>query len=396
MAVEDTIQLPAAGLDRDDILSALSDETDETPAEEISEEDETVDDSDDSEESEDAAKEESESEEPEEEEPIAEDLDYTEIPRRQEVLKAYPDFDKKFPGIFKAVYREQQYSEVFPTITEAKEAVERVGVFNKIESDLLNGNIEDLFTSIKGANGKAFDQITGQLLSTLRRVDEKAYYGTLNQVISNALSTAFEKGKGDNDDQLQIAAQLINKFIYGTTKITPVAVPVVTKAPEATELTKREEVFAEQQLNVAVNDITTRTDNTIKATIDKHLDPKGVMTKYLKGKATEDALKLVREGITAEPRFKALLNNLWKEAHKANYNEASKLKIRNALISRAKTLLPGVLQKVKAEALRGSSSRKDSKDEKSIAPKRLTSSKPSKEKAAPAKNMSTFDFLNQD
>lgn len=333
------------------------------------------------------------------EEKEEDELSYSEVPKRQEILKAYPDFEKKFPGVMKAVYREQQYAETFPTIVEAKEAANQLGMFHELENDLLGGNIEKLLTSVKRSNEEAFGQITGSLLQTLEKVDRTAYLGTLNHIVSNALFTAFKSGESSKDEQLQIAAQLLNKFIYGTTDIVPSR--QIQKDPGITakevELNQQREMFANDQLSRAVDNITTRVDNMIKSTIDKHIDPKGVMTSYVKSKAVEDALKLAKDGVSTDPRFRGVLNQLWKDSAKNHYNEASLLKIRNAIISRAKTLLPSVIQSVKASALKGSTIRtRTEKEDKPIRSSSQAATRNSSSKKDIPRGMSTLDYLNQD
>src|SRR5215469_7143808 len=74
-------------------------------------------------------------EEPKEEKPEEEieeevklnddDIDIDSPVKRKELLAAYPDIFKKFPYLEKSMYREQQYSELFPTMSDAKVAAER-------------------------------------------------------------------------------------------------------------------------------------------------------------------------------------------------------------------------------------------------------------------------------
>ncbi len=69
------------------------------------------------------------------------DDDYADIPKRQQILKEFPELFKKFPAIEHAIYREQQYAEVFPTINDAKEALARNQDFKSFENELFSGDL---------------------------------------------------------------------------------------------------------------------------------------------------------------------------------------------------------------------------------------------------------------
>src|SRR5216684_2440964 len=70
---------------------------------------------------------------------IEEEEKYEEIPKRQAILKEFPELFKKFPAIEHAIYREQQYAEIFPTLDDAKEANARLDDFKAFESELFDG-----------------------------------------------------------------------------------------------------------------------------------------------------------------------------------------------------------------------------------------------------------------
>lgn len=327
---------------------------------------------------------------------------YTDVPKRQVILKEFPELFKKFPGLEKSIYREQQYAELFPTISDAREAADRLADFKSFEGELFDGSIEGILKSVKSSNEKAFGKITGGILQTLHKVDEKSYYSTLNHVIKSALSTAFKSAKSSGDDQLEIASQLLHKFIYGSTTVSEPEIVANEPDEKESKLTEREQNFAKQQLGNAINDVSTRTDNLIKSTVDKYIDTKSVMTSYVRGKAVDDVMTRVRSNIDGDARFKAVLDKLWQASARDGYSEVSKTKIRNALISKARTILPGIIQKVKVDALKGLATRtreaSEPKDEKPLPSGRASASNTSSgsKKGEVPKGMKTLDFLMQD
>lgn len=327
------------------------------------------------------------------------DDEYEDLPKRQLILKEFPELFKKFPQIEKAMYREQEYARVFPTISDAKEANERLQDFSKFEGELLNGNLESTLISVKNANKESFSKITSELLQTLEKVDKDAYLGTLSHVVKNTIFSAYDFAKKNGDEQLEIAAQLLNKFIFQTTNVTPSRIePKRELTDQEKQLSVRESAFAKQQLETAVDSVSTRVESAIKSAVEKSLDPKGLMTPYVKNKAMDDILSQARTEILNEPRFRALYDKMWLGAAKENYNSDSRDRIRKALINRAQSVLPDIIRRVKADALKGQTTRlvnKKTDDE----PEEQGSRVPTKRNTSvkePKRGMSTLDFLNQD
>jgi len=80
-------------------------------------------------------------------EPDEEDLELITPLRRKEILAKYPNLFKDLPYLEKAYYREQKYTELLPTIKDAEEAVAKAQTWDKLESDLTEGNLKDILGS---------------------------------------------------------------------------------------------------------------------------------------------------------------------------------------------------------------------------------------------------------
>src|SRR4030095_10511453 len=116
------------------------------------------------------------------EEPSEEQLELVTPVRRREILKKYPNLFKEFPYLEKAYYREQQFTELLPTIDDAKAAVEKSQILDRFEGDLMSGNAETVLKAVQASNPKAFLKIVDDYLPTLAKVDEKAYFHVLGNV----------------------------------------------------------------------------------------------------------------------------------------------------------------------------------------------------------------------
>lgn len=346
------------------------------------------------------------------EEPTEEDLELVTPVRRREILAKYPKLFKDFPYLEKAYYREQQYTELLPTIDDAKIAIDKSTTLDKFENQLMSGSTEDILKAVKDTDENAFFKIVDSYLPTLAKVDEKAYHHVIGNVIKRTIIEMVNEARANEDNkQLEAAAQLLNQFVFGTSKF---ANPTVLskeqpKDTKNNELEEKERQFNQRQFESARDDLSTRVNNILRSTIEAHIDPKDSMTDYVRRNAVREALENVENLVSQDSRFKVLVDKLWNQAFKTNFSKKSLDDIRSAYTSKAKTLLPSVIKKARNEALKGLG--KKVKDEETIeseendstvSPKLRTSTSSStnsgrsvkdQAKAIP-KGMKTLDFLN--
>jgi len=385
---------------------------DDTPPESDDDEDTEKDDKDDDE---DEELDELESLEDELEGPTDEQLELVTPVRRQEILKKYPKLFKDFPYLEKAYYREQQFTELLPTIDDAKEAVEAKKTLDNFESDILQGNTQKLLQAVQKGNKAGFNKLVNNYLPNLRAVDEKAYFHVISNVVKHTVAAMYGDGKENDNEDLQNAAIALNKFVFGTTKYTPAQNLDDSDAngqgdKKSQELAEKERRFNEQRLTTARGELKGKVDNVLKNTVLQHIDPKSSMSDYVKKNASRDALETLNTLIERDTRFKVLVDKLWQRAAQKNYDKTSTDAVRSAILSKAKTLLPAVIKRARNEALKGIGKRvkddsedKDDSDKNPKATIRKSESsevKPRTGKIKSAKDiparMSSLEFLNSD
>lgn len=390
------------GKEKDKEDDEITDETDEEVEEEIEEADELA-----------------ELEE-EIEPPSEEQLELVTPVRRKEILKKYPSLFKDFPYLEKAYYREQQFTELLPTIDDAKMAVEKSQVLDRFENDLLGGSTETILKAVKETNPNGFYKIVDNYLPTLAQVDEKAYYHVIGNLTKHTIVSMVQEarrlGVGQGEDgkpqpgvALQNAALLLNQFVFGTTEFKPPAQLSNQDKPEDNtrekQLAEREQNYVRTQFENTRSDLNTRVNNTLKNTIDANIDPKKSMTDYVRKNAARDCMDNLEKVINQDSRFKALLDKLWEKAFADGFTKDSTERIRSAYVSKAKTVLPALLKKARNEALRGTGHRvredNDSENKRGpVTPGRPRSQERNTGKVKEAKDiprgMSTLEFLNSD
>lgn len=336
-------------------------------------------------------------------------LELTTPVRRKEILAKYPKLFKDFPYLEKAYYREQQFTELLPTIQDAKVAVEKAQILDRTEREVMNGNISSILAAAKSENQDAFYKIADNYLPALRQVDEQAYYHVLGNVIKDTIITMVKEGRalGDQGAPLQAAANVLNQFVFGSQVFKP-PVPL-SRQPRPDEQQRQYDIQREDQQRVfnqftsVKDDLQTKADNVLISTIDGHIDPNGSMSDYVKNHATQEAFDTLEGLIAKDVRFRSLLDKLWEKAFQTGFDKESTDRIKSAYLSKAKTLLPSVIKKARNDALRGLGRSSRSNDEEParkgpITPGRSTSPSSGKYRKASdiPKGMTTLDVLMKD
>ncbi len=342
------------------------------------------------------------------EEPTDEQLELVNPVRRREILKKYPELFKDFPYLEKAYYREQQFTNIYPTIDDAKEAQLKANVYEAFEADVSQGKTEKILSSLKKQNPDGFNNLVDDYLPTLARVDESAYLHVLGNMGKHTIANMVREGNKTKNNTLVAAAQVLNQFMFGSSEFTPPRNLSRTPNPETPEnraVNEREERFHQQQFQNTVGELNNKVNGILNKTIDGHIDPNESMTDYIRKNAARDAMGNLENLISRDTRFKALTDKLWQAAEKDGFSRESTDRIRQAYLSKAKTLLPSVIKKARNDALRGMGRKpKDdtetpvSSDNKKgpVTPGKPRSSDSGKIKSGKdvPKGMSTLEFLN--
>lgn len=337
------------------------------------------------------------------EEPDLEKLELVVPNPRREILKKYPQLFKDFPYLEKAYYREQQYTEIFPTLEDAKEAVSKAEVLDQFDKDLSEGNIEKVLLAAKESGG--FEKVADNYLEVLSKVDKEAFHHVIGNTAKSIIAQMFREGKRTGNEALESASVILNQFIFGTSDYTPPTKLAKDgdkkNSTEDEKLKSDREEFEKRKFEDARNNLNTRVNNSIRSTIEAHIDPKQSMTDYVRRNASREALESLEKLISQDPRFKVIVNKLWTNAAKKDYDKNSVDMIRSAFLSKAKTLLPSVIKKARNEALKGMGKRTANAESEEETPTTKSDRTPSRshnksDKSKIPEGMSSLDFLMAD
>src|SRR5215467_11549820 len=184
-------------------------------------------------------------------EPDDEDLELVTPVRRRDILAKYPQLFKEFPYLEKAYYREQQYTEIFPTLEDARTAIEKSETLDNFEQDVMSGNLTTILQTVKDTNPNAFYKIVDTYLPTLSRVDQQAYFHLLGNIGRMTIATMVQEARKSNNEDLEKAALVLNRFMFGTSDYQPPTMLAHEDRPQDNtreqQISERERQFVTQQ-----------------------------------------------------------------------------------------------------------------------------------------------------
>lgn len=335
-------------------------------------------------------------------------------PKRAEILKAYPDIFKKFPFFEGALRREQQFSEILGSVDDAKELVEKAKDYDSFSESLMKGDLTDVLKTVKENDPNAFGTAVDNILPTLSKVDNSAYTWLIGDVIRRSIISCVQESdrlgaESEEGKNLRAAAALFHKFMFGNTNLEKPS-KFSGKKEDDKQVVDERNKLNEERAEILVDryednltTITDRVENTLRSTISEHIDPKDLMSPYVKKNAVGDAIDKLDELINEDTRFKSYIDRLWENAFDKNFDADSMKKIRSAFLGKAKTLLPSVIRTIRAEALKAGESRmensetrprnRDVSDKVDDGPK---GPKNAPDKSGYKKGMDTSDYFAQD
>lgn len=415
-----------AELDKSDILDIISDEStddiEQEVVEEVSkkvvekeEEDLEEDESEEGKKKEDKIelvdKEDEDDEEEDKKEVDDEELEIIAPARRKEILKKYPNVFKDFPHLERSYYRDQKYTEMFGTPQEAEQVVRVAQNYNHFAQSLGKGTTEEVLKVVKNENPEAFERIVDSYLTTLRDVDEKAFYHVVGNTIKSTVAAMVQEAQSSNNQDLLTAAQLLHQFVMGTSNWQGINSFSKQRPKEEvqqeSELNRERWNFFRERFETTQTDLQSRVDNVLRNTIDQNIDPKGSMTDYVKKVAVQEAFSNTQKAIRADNQFVRLLDKLWERAAQDKFSKNSTDKIRSAYLAKAKSLLPEQIKTSRNAALRGLGKRvrEESNEESMKGIREVKSSgkasppatyRGNNGKQNPSTGKRTLDFLNED
>jgi hypothetical protein len=301
-------------------------------------------------------------------EPTEDDLDLKTPVNRRQLKNDYPDIFKKHPGLESTIYRERAYTELLPTIQDAKEALNSLQTLERFEADLKLGKTSDIMRAVKEDDPNGFAKLADNYMQNLAAVDERAFHHVIGNVTKDIVEAMIKFGRDKGDENIQAAASTLYQFMFNSTKwqgkqkLSADDVIDSTVNKDREELNKQRQEFESTKQKEHINKVMTSVNNQVKSTIEKSIDSKDQMTPFVKNKAIEEVINKASKLLEKDTRFQQIVKQLTDKAGKEKFSDEAMNRIRSTYLNKYKGLLLPVIKAVKSEALRGISSSKVKED----------------------------------
>lgn len=272
-------------------------------------------------------------------------------PTLSEVKKAYPDIFKKFPDLREVIAREYKLTEAVGTVEEAQEMALKASNFDVIETNLLSGDPSLIFKQLGENAPEALTKVVDNLLPKLMAHSQDLYLRATIPVIEQFLYTAFEHGKATNDPNLMRSAQHAAKFIFGKADIPDPNRRRGNEGPHPAEKKLEEErnSWKETRFRETSSEISSSIDTDLESEIIKGLDPDKKLSDRQRSSLIAEIKNEIDATLGKDEAFKRQMKALWKKAADADFPREQRSQIKSAFLARAKTLVPSVRTRLRAE-----------------------------------------------
>ena len=301
--------------------------------------------------------------EPEEEEieekPLAETTHPFDRPSIKQLEEAFPGLLKKFPSLRDMYFRESEYTKIFPTIDEAKEANDNNVAFTSIRDDVFSGDGAKFFSAIKEVDEKGLERFSSQVLGTLFKVSPNSFWRAANPLVEDIARNMFNKGVKSNDESMQNAARYLSEYFFGTTEIAEGKKTSIVKSEVDPEISKQREEFEREKDTSFRGTVETSVKSQLVSLIEGkdektgklRLDPDGVFSPFIKSTIIDHIIKDLGTQLSSDKDHIRFMDSLWTKARRSGRTDEDKARIISAYLARAKSLIPSLRSKYVSEVL---------------------------------------------
>ena len=292
-------------------------------------------------------------------------------------------------------YREIEFTRLFPTVEDAKEAFEDNEAFSSLRESVISGEATPLLDAISTQSKESVGAFTHNYLVNLYKRDQDTYNNTVLFPLIENLTRYMSQSKDENE---QNAALVISNFIFGTTEVAEGKKSFVKKIEP---IKKQDDGFDKQQIDDALS----KANNALGLIVNQGLDPNKVLTPFVRKQVIKETIEQIHSQLSQDKSHGVVMLSRWKRAKIANYSEDEKAKIISTFLARAKSLIPSIRTKLVNDALgtqKKQSKEREDKITKNLSPK-ISSGGVSNNgsshvdsKKVSYKDMSDLDILNSD
>ncbi len=294
-----------------------------------------------------------------EEKPPTETTHPFDRPSIKQLEEAFPGLLKKFPSLRDMYFRESEYTKIFPTIDEAKEANDNNVAFTNIRDDVFQGDGSKFFAAIKEADEKGLERFSSQVLGTLFKVSPNSFWRATQPLVEDIARSMFAKGVKAGDESMQNAARYLSDYYFGDVAFAEGKKTSVVKLDTDPEISKQREEFEREKDTSFRGGVESSVKSQLVSLIESkdektgklRLDPDGVFSPFIKSTIIDHIIRDLGTQLTADKDHIRFMDSLWTKARRSGRTDEDKARIISAYLARAKSLIPSLRSKYVSEAL---------------------------------------------
>lgn len=279
-------------------------------------------------------------------------------PTVREINAKYPNFFKDFPDMRHMLFREGEYSSLFPTIDDAKEAANRSDDFNKFSDLVTSGKSEDFQEFLKGVAEVGNDTLTNMaanFLPALHAMNRDMYYRVTSPIAESVLRNAYRVGVQNGNENLKNAALQMALWAFGDMAFATgdkQSEPLKAEVKKDDKLEKEKQEFYQTKYNDLQTSVRSTADTRLRQEVRKGLDPNGVFNEFTTDLLVDKIMQQVGATLEHDDRHMKTMNSLWKNAHRAGFAGNWKDRILSTYLSGARAIMPAIRTAVRNSAMK--------------------------------------------
>lgn len=260
------------------------------------------------------------------------------IPTFGEIKAKYPEITKDFPGLRGFFYQAAEYTKLFPSVDDAKEAIEDNEAYVAMRESVISGDSGNFIDALKSQSDQSLEAFGFDFLCKLSEKDNKAFVTVITPLYENTI----RRMAADKDEEVQKAALKLSEYLFGTTEVAE------GKKTFAKKIVPPQTKTDEGALHTAFNDVATKVNTSLGTIIASELND---LSPFLRKSIVNSCLEDIWTILAKDPIHGSNMKRRWERAGLNGYSEDDKTKIINTLLVRARIEIPSIRTKYRNEAL---------------------------------------------
>ena len=296
--------------------------------------------------------EEEEEEKEEEEEDELEDIEDLERATFKEVKEKYPTLFKDFPSLRDAFFREQEFSKIYPTLDDAREAQGKASAMDDMEKQLMSGDPGLLLDTLHETDQAAARKVIENFLPTVYNRSKELYREVVDPILMRMVHHLDAEGTRTGNKNLKNAALLTSQVIWGELKLPTEPIKSTEVNPEVKQLQGELKTMREQQQLKFTKGVQSTVDSKLRKVIIKGLDPEEALPELVRDMIVDETAKRAGAYLLDDPQHKANMLSLWKQAGKKGFRSEDSDTLVKAYLARIRPYLSKERSKLVTKALK--------------------------------------------